>query len=114
MLGSTETTEDFGFLLSCSNADKSAEMMVYDEIEDAKVGQPVTIELTRMAPKPRSRARPLTTKCVALSSPKPGFPVKPVIAVLDGKGPVNVVTGKMVTVLPEEGRVCPSQICRLD
>ena len=33
-----------------------------------------------------------------------GFPVKPVIAVLDGKGPVNVVTGKTVTVLPEEGR----------
>jgi hypothetical protein len=54
VLASTETTEDFGFLLSCSNADKSAEMMVYDEIEDAKVGQPVTIELTRMAPKPRS------------------------------------------------------------
>jgi hypothetical protein len=104
VLGSTETTEDFGFLLSCSNADKSAEMTVYDEIEDAKVDQPVAIELTRMAPKPRSKARPLPTKCVALSSPKP-FPVKPVIAVLDGKGPVNVVTGKTVTVLAEEGRV---------
>ena len=32
-----------------------------------------------------------------------GFPVKPVIAVLDGKGPVNVVTGKTMTVLPAEG-----------
>jgi hypothetical protein len=28
VLGSTETTEDFVFLLSCSNADKSAEMRI--------------------------------------------------------------------------------------
>ena len=47
VLGSTETTEDYVFLLSCSNADKSAEMTVYVAIEGAKIGQPVTIELTR-------------------------------------------------------------------
>jgi hypothetical protein len=37
VLGSTETTEDFGFLLSCSNADKSADMTVYDEIEEPRL-----------------------------------------------------------------------------
>jgi hypothetical protein len=47
VLGATETTEDYVFLLSCSNADKSAEMTVYVDIEGAKVDQPVTIELTR-------------------------------------------------------------------
>jgi hypothetical protein len=47
VLGSTETTEDFVFLLGCSNAHKSAEMTVYVAIEGAKIGPPVTIELTR-------------------------------------------------------------------
>jgi len=47
VLGSTETTEDFVFLLGCSNADNSAEMTVYVAIEGAKIGPPVTIELTR-------------------------------------------------------------------
>jgi len=75
VLGSTETTEDFVFLPSCSNADKSGEMTVYVDIEGAKIGQPVTSELTRDGAEAK------------------GFPAKPVIAVLDGKGPVNVVTG---------------------
>ena len=47
VLGSTETTEDFVFLLSCSNVDKTAEMTVYVDIEGAKVDQSVTIDLMR-------------------------------------------------------------------
>jgi hypothetical protein len=46
------------------------------------------------------------------------FPVKPVIAVLDRKGPVTVMIDKTETVLPEEGRANElpkfSQRCRLD
>ena len=32
------------------------------------------------------------------------FPIKPVIGVLNGKGPIKVVTRKTETLLPEEGR----------
>jgi hypothetical protein len=105
VLGSTETTEDYVFLLSCSNADKSAEMTVYVDIEGAKVDQPVTIELTRGDAKASVKGTTTTDEMSGfIFAEAKDFPVKPVIAVLDGKGPVTVVTGKTVTVLPEEGR----------
>ncbi|MGZ5849301.1 MAG: hypothetical protein ACXWJN_01770 [Methyloceanibacter sp.] len=104
MLGSTETTEDFVFLLSCSNADKSGEMTVYVDIEGATIGQPVTIELTRAGAEASVKGTTTTDEMSGfIFAEAKGFRVKPVIAVLDGKGPVNVVTGKTMTVLPAEG-----------
>jgi hypothetical protein len=46
VLGSTETTEDFVFLLVAATP-INAEMTVYVAIEGTKIGPPVTIELTR-------------------------------------------------------------------
>jgi hypothetical protein len=119
VLGSTETTEDFVFLLICSNAAKRAEMTVYVDIEGAKLGQPVTIELARDGAKASVKGTTATDEMNGfIFAETKKFPVKPVIAVLDGKGPVTVVTGKTVTLLPEKGRASElakfAKQCRLD
>lgn len=119
VLGSTETTEDFVFLLSCSNVDKTAEMTVYVDIEGAKVDQTVTIELMRDGAKASVKGKTTTDEMNGfIFAEAKKFPVKPVIAVLDGKGPVTVMIGKTETVLPEEGRADElskfSQRCRVD
>ena len=119
VLGSTETTEDFVFLLSCSNVDKSGEMTVYVDIEGAKVDQTVTIELRRDGAKASVKGKTTTDEMNGfIFAEAKKFPVKPVIAVLDGKGPVTVMIGKTETVLPEEGRADElskfSQQCRVD
>ena len=119
VLGSTETTEDYVFLLSCSNADKTAEMTVYVDIEGAKLGQPVTIELTRDRAKASVKGKTMTDEMTGfIFAQAEKFPVKPVIAVLDGAGPVTVMTGKTATALPEEGRGPElakfAKQCRLD
>jgi hypothetical protein len=44
--GSTETGEDYSFFVSCNNQEKEAEITVYQDIEGAKVGESLTIELS--------------------------------------------------------------------
>jgi hypothetical protein len=119
VLGSTETTEDYVFLLSCDNADQTAEMTVYVDIEGAKVGETVTIELDRDGTEVSIAGKTATDEMSGfVFATASGFPVKPVIAVLDGKGPVMVTTGKTETVLPEEDRAEElakfAKHCRLD
>ena len=119
VLGSTETTEDFVFLLSCSNVDKTAEMTVYVDIEGAKVDQTVTIKLMRDGANTSVKGKTTTDEMNGfIFAEAKKFPVKPVIAVLDGKGPVTVMIGKTETVLPEEGRADElskfSQRCQVD
>jgi hypothetical protein len=95
VLGSTETTEDYVFLLICDNADKSAEMTVYVDIPGAKVGQPVTIELARVGAKTNVKGETATDEMTGvIFAEAKKFPIKPVIAMLDGKGAVTVTTGK--------------------
>lgn len=105
VLGSTETTEDFVFLLSCSNADKTAEMTVYVDIEGAKVGRPVKIALEGGSAKASVDGTTTTDEMSGfIFAEAREFLVKPVIAVLNQKGPVIVTTRKTVTTLPEQGR----------
>ena len=104
VLGSPETTDDFVFLLSCSDADKTSEMAVYVDIGGAKVGQPVKIELSRDGAKASVKGKTTTDKSGFVFAEAKNFPVKPLISVLDGEGPVKVITGKTVTLLPDEGR----------
>ncbi len=85
----------------------------------AKVGQPVTIELTRDGAKASVKGTTTTDEMSGfIFAEAEKFPVKPVIAVLDGEGPVTVMTGKTETVLPEEGRAEElakfAKQCRLD
>ena len=103
VLGSTETTDDFVFLLSCE-ADKTDEMAVYLDIGHAKVGQPVTIELSRDGAEVLVKAKMTTDKSGFVFAVARNFPVKPLLSVLDGEGPVKMITGKTVTLLPDEGR----------
>ncbi len=119
VLGSTETTEDYVFLLICNNADKTAEMTVYVDIPGAKLGQPMTIELSRDGAKAAVKGKTATDEMSGfIFAEAKKFRMKPVMAVLDGKGAVTVTTGKAVTVLPEEGRGTElakfAKRCRLD
>ncbi len=119
VLGSTETTEDFVVLLSCSNRDKTSEMTVYVDIEGAKVGQPVIIELAAGATKVSVKGTTTTDEMSGfIFAEAKTFPVKPVIAVLNERGPVTVKIGKTATVLPEPDRATElakfAKDCRLD
>ncbi|MBC8012663.1 MAG: hypothetical protein H7X74_01020, partial [Methyloceanibacter sp.] len=42
---STETAEDFTFFLFCNNGKKEAELTVYEEIKDAEIGKPTSIDI---------------------------------------------------------------------
>jgi hypothetical protein len=53
--GSTESGEDYSFLLSCHNQDKEAEMTVYRDIAGAEVGEKLTIALSAGSPSRRGR-----------------------------------------------------------
>jgi hypothetical protein len=103
LLGSAEATDDFVFLLSCSDDHKTSEMVVYN-IGGAKVGQPVKIELSRDGARASVRGKSTTDKRGFVFAEAKNFPVRPLISVLDGEGPVKMLTGKTVTLLPDEGR----------
>jgi hypothetical protein len=104
VLGSTETTDDFVFLLSCGDADMTDEMAVYVDIGSAKVGQPVKIELSRDGAKVSVKGKTIADKSGFIFAEAQNFPVKPLLSVLDGEGPVKIITGKTVNLLPDEGR----------
>ncbi len=94
-------------------------MTVYMDIEGAKVGQPVTIELAAGATKVSVRGTTTTDEMSGfIFAEAKTFPMKPVIAVLNEKGPVTVKIGKTATVLPEPDRATElakfAKDCRLD
>jgi hypothetical protein len=103
LLGSAEATDDFVFLLSCGDDHETNDMVVYD-IGGGKVGQPVKIELSRDGARASFKGRTTTDKHGFVFAEAKNFPVGPLISVLAGEGPVKMLTGKTVTVLPEEGR----------
>jgi hypothetical protein len=103
VLGSTETTDDFVLLLSCE-AGKTDEMAVYLDIGHAKAGQPVTIELSRDGAEALVKAKTTADKSGFVFAVARNFPVKPLLSVLGGEGPVKMIIGKRVTLPPDEGR----------
>jgi hypothetical protein len=103
LLGSAEATDDFIFLLSCSDDHETNDMVVYD-IGGAKVGQPVKIELSRDGAKASVRAKTTTDKRGFVFAEAKNFPLRPLLSVLAGEGPVKMNTGKTATLLPDEGR----------
>jgi hypothetical protein len=117
--GSTETGEDYVFILICGNKDKSTERTLYVDIAGTKVGQPITIELAAGAAKVSLKGKIATDEMSGfhLAEAK-NFKIKPVIALLKEKGPVTAKTGKLVTTLPDEGRAEPvsefAKACKLD
>jgi hypothetical protein len=44
--GSTETPEAYSFAMSCNNSKKQSDLTVYKDIAGAKVGDPLTIEIS--------------------------------------------------------------------
>jgi hypothetical protein len=103
LLGSAEATDDFVFLVSCSDDHSTSDMVVYDT-GGAHVGQPVIIELSRDGAKVSLRAITTADKRGFVFAEAKNFPVRPLISVLDGEGPVRMITGKTITLLPGEGR----------
>ena len=82
--GSPETAEDELFWIVCRNGDKKTELVVYVDMKDVKLGQPVAIEFS--------------------AGKAEQFPIKKVIELLAAKGTVTVTTGTIVTKLPDKGR----------
>lgn len=103
LLGSAEATDDFVFLLSCSDDQSTSDMVVYD-IGGAHIGQPVRIELSRDGAKVSLEAITTADKRGFVFAEAKNFPLRPLISVLDGEGPVRMIAGKTITLLPDEGR----------
>jgi len=103
--GSPETAEDELFWIVCRNGDKKTELVVYVDMKDVKLGQPVTIELGAGNAKAIVKGKVATDEMSGFFFAKAEqFPIKPVIDLLAAKGPVNVTTGTIVTKLPDKGR----------
>lgn len=100
--GSPETGEDYVFILTCGD---HARMTVYVDIEDTEVGDDVAIAF-------KGDAADLSVPGKIATDGMSGFhfaeatdaTAKPVLAVLNGNGPVTVTTGSVVTALPAAGR----------
>jgi hypothetical protein len=103
LLGSAEATDDFVFLLSCSDDHENNDMVVYD-IGGAKVGQPVKIELSHDGVKVSIRGKTTTDKRGFVFAEAQNFPLRPLISVLAGEGPVKMTIGKKVDLLTDAGR----------
>ncbi len=103
--GSPETAEDQLFWIVCRNGDKKTEMVVYVDMKDVKVGQPVAIELSAGNAKATVKGEVSTDEMSGfLFAKAEQFPIKPVLDLMAAKGAVTVKTGSIVTELPAKGR----------
>jgi hypothetical protein len=101
--GSPETAEDELFWIVCRNGDKKTELVVYVDMKDVKLGQPVAIELSAGNAKAIVKGTVATDEMSGfLFAKAEQFPIKKVIELLAAKGPVT--TGAIVTKLPDKGR----------
>lgn len=101
--GSPETGEDFVFAVTCRK--KVTGMTVYVDIAGTKVGDPTAVEfkggMTEL-----SLPGKITTDEMSgfLFAEAKGFKIKPILALLEEKGPITVKTGNVLTTLPDGGR----------
>ena len=103
--GSPETAEDQLFWIVCRNGDKKTEMVVYVDMTDVKVGQPVAIELSAGNAKATVKGDVSTDEMSGfLFAKAEQFQIKKVLDLMAAKGPVTVKTGTIVTKLPDKGR----------
>ena len=85
--GSTETGEDYSFFLSCDNQQNEAEMTVYQDIAGAKVGEPVTIEISAGSAEVALKGETATDEMSGfVFGVAKKIAVKPVVAVLESAG----------------------------
>jgi hypothetical protein len=103
--GSPETAEDQLFWLVCRNGDKKTELVVYVDMHEVKLGQPIDIEFAAGSTKATVKGKVATDEMSGFLFAKANqFPIKPVLGVLSAKGTVTVKTGEIVTELPAKGR----------
>jgi hypothetical protein len=103
--GSPETAEDQLFWLVCRNSDKKTELVVYVDMHEVKLGQPIDIEFAAGTTKATVKGKVATDEMSGFLFAKADqFPIKPVLGVLAAKGPVTVKTGDIETTLPPKGR----------
>lgn len=103
--GSPESGEDILFFIYCNNRDRHSELTVYEEIEGAEAGQPLMIEIGAGAAKVSIEGRTATDEMNGyIYGMAEKFPVRPLLGVLKGDGPVTVKMGAATATLPEAGR----------
>jgi len=102
--GSTETGEDYLFNVFCG-ADKSSNVTVYVDIAGTEIGDPVMIDLGSGGAKLTVPGKIGTDEMSGfLFAEAQGIKIKPVVELLEGKGPVTVKAGSVSVTLPEDGR----------
>lgn len=103
--GSSETAEDFTFFLFCDNGKKEAELTVYEEIKDAEIGEPISIEIDVGSAKIALEGETATDEMSGfVFGMAKKIAVKPLLALLEVTGPASVNMGKVTATLPEKGR----------
>lgn len=117
--GSPETAEDFTFFLFCDNGKKEAELTVYEEIKDAEIGKPISIEIDVGSAKIALKGETATDEMSGfVFGMAKTIAVKPLLAVLEASGPASVKMGQVTTTLPEKGRAAAvsefAKACTLD
>ena len=107
------------FLLSCFDAMGIAVLDVRQEIEGAKPGEALTIELSAGAAKSEIKAEAARDEANGMTFAEASdIAVKPVLEVLRQAGPLTVTTGKASASLSDKGRAQAverfTQDCGLD
>jgi hypothetical protein len=91
--------------LSCFNEMEIAVLNIFGEIEGARPGQKLTIELSAGGAKAALDGEAtLDDKSGTIFAEASGIEVKPVLAVLEAKGPIAVKTGESSQTLTDVGR----------
>jgi len=89
--GSSETAEDFTFFLFCDNGKKEAELTVYEEIKDAEIGEPISIEIDVGSAKIALEGETATDEMSGfVFGMAKKIAVKPLLALLEVTGPASV------------------------
>ncbi len=103
--GSPESVEDLEFWLTCEPKTKATDLTLYVDITGTKVGQAMPIEISVGSAKATVKGKIRTDGMTGFYFAEAKGPkVKPVVEVFKGKGPAIIKTGKLTTLLPENGR----------
>jgi len=103
--GSPETGEDMLFFVYCDNQKRRSELAVYEEIEGASEGEPLTIEIEGGAGKISLQGKTATDEMNGfIYGMAENFPVKPLIGALTTQGDASVKMSNVTAALPEAGR----------
>lgn len=98
-------SDDSRFALVCHNAERRVELTVYEEIEGAKLRQPVTIELSAGGLKASIAGQTATDELNGFIYAEANkVKIEALLPVLQAAGELKITVAKAAVTLPELGR----------